>query len=80
MERCPLDCCNCCSEMMICTCLGITEAELCRALTTLDLKSVRDIRINTGAGDGCTACHALLHQYLDEHTYASSAVPICSVK
>lgn len=65
---------------MICQCLQISEAELCQALTTLDLQSVREIRAHTGAGDGCTACHATLARYLDAHRYAASSSPICSVK
>jgi NAD(P)H-nitrite reductase large subunit len=52
---------------------------LVEAITTREIRTVRDIRQHTGAGDGCTACHRLLKQYLDRLAY-SSAEPICSVK
>jgi bacterioferritin-associated ferredoxin len=43
---------------------------------------VQEVRNHTGAGDGCTACHSRLREFLTVHGYASSpALPdICSVK
>ena len=80
MNHCPLDCSKCTDDKMICSCLQITETDLCNALATLDLKSVRDIRIHTGAGEGCTSCHTALHLHLEAHRYAAASSPICSVK
>jgi bacterioferritin-associated ferredoxin len=51
---------------MICHCLQVTEDMLRGALATLELRSLRDLREATGAGDGCTACHRRLRQILDE--------------
>lgn len=68
-----------CDERVVCRCLGITEADVLEALTTQEIRSLRDLRQQTGAGDGCTACHRLLKQYLERASY-SSASPICSVR
>jgi NAD(P)H-nitrite reductase large subunit len=78
----PADRCLECPARLICRCLQVTEATLLEALTTQDIRTLRDIRRHTGAGDGCTACHAHLQQYLEAHGYSdfSSALPICSAK
>jgi bacterioferritin-associated ferredoxin len=74
--RCPAD-----SEPIACRCLGVTEATVVGAIVALGLSSVREVREQTGAGDGCTCCHGRLRQLLREHAYSSSsAAPICSVK
>jgi bacterioferritin-associated ferredoxin len=52
---------------------------LIEALTTLSLRSVTEVRQHTGAGEGCTACHATLRQYIEEYVYPSAS-PICSLK
>ena len=51
------------------------------ALYGSGLRTVKDVRQHTGAGDGCTACHRTIRQYLEQHCTAeaqsaSSAVPI----
>jgi bacterioferritin-associated ferredoxin len=73
--------CAGCSERMICHCLQVTEEMLHGALVTLELRSLRDLREATGAGDGCTACHRRLRKFLEEHAVgrlaqASSSSPI----
>jgi NAD(P)H-nitrite reductase large subunit len=80
MDSCctPESCLNC-PGRIVCRCLQVTESVLVEALTTLNLRTVRDVRRHTGAGDGCTACHRRLKQYLEQYAY-SSASPICSVK
>jgi NAD(P)H-nitrite reductase large subunit len=78
-----LDCAGCPSKV-ICHCLKITEDTLVQALETLNLRSLKDIRQHTGAGEGCTACHRRLWKYL-QHQQAvevvaiqpSSPSPIC---
>jgi bacterioferritin-associated ferredoxin len=73
--------CDDCPERLVCRCLGITESALIEALRSGDLQTVKDIRRQTGAGDGCTGCHRLLHQYLERFAQApSSALPICSAR
>src|SRR5262245_39166891 len=71
--------CDDCPTRVVCRCLQITEQVLVEALTRQDVRSVRDIRRHTGAGDGCTACHRHLQRYLERYA-SSSASPICSVK
>lgn len=62
---------------MVCHCLRVTETDLVTAITTLEIRTVSDVRRLTGAGDGCTACHRKIQSYIDTH----SAVPaICSVR
>jgi NAD(P)H-nitrite reductase large subunit len=54
-----------CQERVICHCLQITETTLINAVTRLELRTIAEVRQCTGAGDGCTACHRLIRQYLD---------------
>jgi bacterioferritin-associated ferredoxin len=64
---------------MVCHCLRITEDQLVTAVTTLELRTVPDVRRHTGAGDGCTACHRKIQSYLD--AYSSAPPPdICSAR
>lgn len=56
-----------CSTRIVCRCLQITEEAVVRAVSTLHLKTVRDICKQTGAGDGCTCCHQALNEILREH-------------
>jgi bacterioferritin-associated ferredoxin len=91
-SRCPADgnapgCSSCtdCSvgQRFVCRCLQVTEADVLRALSTFAVRTVRELRKLTGAGDGCTACHRLLARYLDrfaQSSLSSSAEPICSVR
>jgi len=45
--------------------VNLTEADLLEALTNREIKTIKDIRRLTGAGDGCNACHKLLKTYLE---------------
>lgn len=51
-------------EAVVCHCLQVTHGAVAEAVATWDLDSLREICRYTGAGDGCTACHARLKQYL----------------
>jgi bacterioferritin-associated ferredoxin len=68
---CQSDRCNTCPGRYVCRCLGVTEEALLAALNRFELKTIKEIRQHTGAGDGCTACHKRLARYL-ETAYASS--------
>ena len=57
--------CDGCSDKVICRCLQVTEAQVVRMITRLELRTIRDLRTMTGAGDGCTCCHAKLEEYLE---------------
>jgi NAD(P)H-nitrite reductase large subunit len=70
-----------CREKIVCCCLQVTAGTLMEALGTGSVQTLRDIKRETGAGDGCMACHRLLRKYLEEHAdypASSSASPICS--
>jgi bacterioferritin-associated ferredoxin len=64
----------------VCRCLRVTEEAIAEAVATQAVRSLKDIRRHTGAGDGCMACHKRLARYLDRPAYSSSSPPICSVK
>jgi len=84
MDRCdPRNDCSDCPGRVICHCLQVTEEALLAALETLQLRTVKDVRQATGAGDGCTACHKRLARYLElqpAQPASSSAFAICSVR
>ena len=62
---------------IVCACLRITERQLLDTLASTPACSLRDLRRTIGAGDGCTACHDLLRQYLEAGAQPSCP-PICS--
>ena len=69
----------------VCACLQITERQLLDTLSDKPDCSLRDLRRTLGAGDGCTACHDVLQQYLDagrhlERGDQPSCPPICSAR
>jgi NifU-like protein len=63
-----------CSETIVCRCLGISESTVADAVAVCGLATVKDVCRETGAGSGCTACHARLRDLLRK---ASQAVPVC---
>ena len=67
-----------CPLRVVCRCLRVTEEEVVDALATLPLRSVRDICRHTGAGAGCTACHAELEQLLETHAYLPESEIVCA--
>ena len=84
MNGCPFagDCDRCLAGggPVVCHCLGVTEEQLVAALTAHDLRTVRDVRHHTGAGDGCNACHRKIQIFIDSYTYSSSSAEICSAR
>lgn len=73
-QGCPI------AGQIVCRCLQVTEEVLFDAVTRLGLRTVREVRQHTGAGDGCTACHRRISEYLERHAYSSSSPAICSVR
>ena len=68
-----------CPDRVVCKCLRVTEQTLITAIATLGLRTVKEVRQATEAGDGCTCCHKELAAYLA--VYSSSSSPlICSDK
>jgi bacterioferritin-associated ferredoxin len=66
------------SDRVVCRCLQVTEMELIEVLTTQEVQDLKDVRRHTGAGSGCMACHRLIREYLEQHSYSSSSLPSCS--
>ena len=67
-DSCPGDC----GLRYVCRCLRVTEDIIAAALATQDIRTLRDIRHHTGAGDGCMACHRRLKAYLDQNPVSDS--------
>ncbi len=53
-----------CDAEVVCRCLGVTSTELNDALQLYNADSIEELRDQTGAGGGCTACHRVLRQVL----------------
>src|SRR5581483_5469442 len=76
MDRCsctPADC-DACPDRIVCHCLQVSEAEIVQVITTLELRTVKDVRRHTGAGDGCMCCHARIRAYLATQSCAEKAI------
>ena len=50
---------------IVCECLGVSEDQILKAIETKKIQTVKDIIKYTQAGEGCTACHPMLKDYLD---------------
>ena len=59
--------CSGCPDRVVCRCLKVAEETIVDAIVTLGLRTVRDLRDATGAGDGCTCCHRELHALIEVH-------------
>ena len=53
-----------CRTDVICRCLGVTSEEIDSAVSVFNAESVQDLKQQTGAGSGCTACHRMLKHIL----------------
>ena len=53
-------------KKIVCECLDVSEADILDAIRTHKLQSVKDIAHYTEAGNGCTACHSVLRDYLSD--------------
>lgn len=60
--------CHSCPERVVCRCLNVTEDEIVSSITTHELRTIRELRRHTGAGDGCTCCHEALKEYLARYS------------
>lgn len=59
--------CAGCPDRIVCRCLKVTEETIADAIVSLGLRSIRDVRAATGAGDGCTCCHQSIRELLTVH-------------
>ncbi|MSQ94522.1 MAG: (2Fe-2S)-binding protein [Gemmataceae bacterium] len=71
---CTPDNCADCSDMIVCRCLQVTETQVVRMIERLELRSVRDLSKYTGAGEGCTCCHAKLQEYIERFHCEAAAL------
>ena len=60
---------------IVCECLKVTETELVKAIRTHKINEIQDIIDYTSAGDGCTACHPLLREYLERERRKGATCP-----
>jgi len=63
-----------CPDAIICHCLGVSESTVADAVAICGLSTLKEVCRETGAGSGCTACHARLRELLRK---SSQAVPAC---
>ncbi|MGQ0636008.1 MAG: (2Fe-2S)-binding protein [Planctomycetaceae bacterium] len=63
-----------CPETIVCHCLQIGESTVSEAVAICGLTTLKDVCAQTGAGSGCTACHARLRDLLRQ---ARQSVAVC---
>ena len=68
--------CADCSDKIVCRCLQVTETQVIRMIERLELRTVSDLSQYTGAGDGCTCCHAKLKEYLEKYGCAAEVAAL----
>jgi bacterioferritin-associated ferredoxin len=82
MLNCPRggDCGSCMAlgGPVVCHCLGVTEEQLVSAVVSSDMRTLMEVRRQTGAGTGCNACHRRINLLLE--SYSSSSAEICSAR
>ena len=61
---------------IVCTCFGVTDKEIERAIIDNKLKTVEDVTNFTKAGGGCGGCHEQIREMLDKINAASASVPV----
>jgi len=52
------------ADPIVCHCLAISESQVVDAVSFCGLETVKEICRQTGAGGGCTACHARLREVI----------------
>lgn len=67
LHFCSQDECQGCPARVVCRCLKVTEEKIVETLTQLEIRTLKDLRRATGAGEGCTCCHDELKEYLERH-------------
>lgn len=58
---------------IVCSCLGVTEDQVLAAIDAGGLRTVKQVRACTGAGDGCTSCHPAIRECLARRRAAPNA-------
>jgi bacterioferritin-associated ferredoxin len=68
--------CSGCTDRILCRCLDVKESTVAVAILALGLRTVKEVRQHTGAGDGCTCCHALIRRCLEEQAPLPTAAAV----
>jgi bacterioferritin-associated ferredoxin len=58
--------------------LRVTEDVIRDAVAAFDIQTIHELRAHTGAGDGCTACHSRLEEFLEAYGRVRLAADSCS--
>jgi bacterioferritin-associated ferredoxin len=66
-----------CPDRVVCRCLRVTEQTVIEAIVTLGVRTVKELRHATEAGDGCNCCHKELSAYIAVYAPSSN---MCSAK
>jgi len=54
-------------DLVVCRCLGITEVEVIEITRIKKIGCLAELRRESEAGSGCTACHKKLNQIIREN-------------
>jgi bacterioferritin-associated ferredoxin len=65
--------CTDCPARLVCRCLQVTEDMLVDTITALELRTVKEVRRHTGAGEGCSCCHPEIGELLERHRVMRAA-------
>ncbi|MDT4967327.1 MAG: NifU-like protein [Acidobacteriota bacterium] len=62
-------------EALICTCFGVSENSIERAIHTGSLRSVDGVTNTNGAGGGCGSCRPLIEDILEDYWRTAAIQP-----
>lgn len=71
MKTCTL---NLSEGTIVCKCLGISDIELIEITRIKKITCLSELKLETEAGSGCTACHKKLNQIILENGPMTEAV------
>ena len=54
-------------DLVVCKCFGITEVEVIEITRIKKIGCLAELRMESEAGSGCTACHKKLNQIIREN-------------
>jgi len=54
----------------------VTEEVVTDAIVSLGLRTIKEVRSATGAGDGCTCCHSQIRELLAVHVEVRELVEV----
>jgi NifU-like protein len=63
-------------EALICTCFGVSEKSIERAIRTESLRTIEQVTRACNAGGGCHSCHPLIEDILEDYWRTDGAKAI----